>query len=225
MPSLSLFFRHLDQWFSLAITQYGASIYGILFGIVFCETGLVVLPFLPGDSLLFTAGAFSNTSDAIGGASLNLPVLYLLFFAAALLGDNVNYAVGRNLGRRLFQSDTSRVFRRENLVRTEAFYARYGPKAVILARFVPIVRTFSPFVAGMGAMPYPRFLAFSMVGAALWVGLCVTCGHFFGSLPFVHKHFEAVVIGVVVLSLVPMLVEYVNHRRREEAAPHSVTPS
>lgn len=224
-PSLTDFFKHLDLWFSTAIQQYGTGIYAILFTVVFCETGLVVLPFLPGDSLLFTAGAFSVPSPETGpGGALSLPLLFALFFCAALFGDNLNYAVGRFLGRQLFQSETNRVFSRKNLIKTEAFFAKYGPKAVILARFVPIVRTFSPFVAGMGAMAYPRFLAFSVAGAALWVGICVSAGHFFGTLPFVKKHFEAVVIGIILVSLVPMVFEYLNHRRaaRSERGPATV---
>jgi len=214
-PSLVDFFKHLDVWFSAAIQNYGAGIYALLFLIVFCETGLVFLPFLPGDSLLFTAGTFSVVTAESGAAgALSLPLLYALFFFAALLGDNVNYAVGRFLGRRLFQSETSKVFSRQNLLKTEAFFAKYGPKAVIMARFVPIVRTFSPFVAGMGAMPYPRFLAFSIAGAFLWVGICVSAGHFFGQLPFVKKHFEAVILGIILISIVPMVVEYLMHRSK-----------
>ncbi len=213
-PSLMDFFRHLNDWFVEAIAHYGTGIYAILFAVVFCETGLVFLPFLPGDSLLFTAGAFSGP-DAVGSMTgrLSLPLLYALFFCAALLGDNVNYAVGRFFGRKLFHHEKSRVFNRRNLQKTEEFFEKYGVKAIILARFVPIVRTFSPFVAGMGEMPYPRFLTFSVVGAVLWVGLCVTAGHLFGGLPWVKKNFEVVVLGIVFVSVAPMIVEILNHRR------------
>lgn len=219
-PSLMDFFRHLNDWFVGAIAHYGTGIYTILFSIVFCETGLIFLPFLPGDSLLFTAGAFSGPNpDGSMTGRLSLPLLYALFFTAALLGDNVNYLVGRSFGRRLFQHEKSRFFNRKNLHKTEQFFEKYGVKAIILARFVPIVRTFSPFVAGMGDMPYSRFLTFSVIGAALWVGLCVTAGHLFGSLPWVKKNFEVVVLGIVFVSVVPMIVEILNHRR---SAPKSV---
>ncbi|MBC8103625.1 MAG: DedA family protein [Cytophagales bacterium] len=223
-PNLADFFRHLNDWFVSAIAHYGTGIYAILFGIVFCETGLVFLPFLPGDSLLFTAGAFSGP-DSNGSTTgrLSLPLLYVLFFSAALIGDNVNYSVGRFFGRKLFRNEKSRVFNRRNLHKTEQFFEKYGTKAIVLARFVPIVRTFSPFVAGMGDMPYSKFLTFSVLGAALWVGVCVTAGHFFGSLPFVKKNFEVVVLGIIAVSVVPMIVEILNHRRSSPKAASATT--
>ena len=195
---------HLDSYLPHLVSQYGTGIYGILFGIVFCETGLVVLPFLPGDSLLFASGALNL---------LSTPLLYPLFFVAALCGDNLNYWLGRTLGRKLFSNESSKFFNRGHLRKTETFFERYGTKAVILARFVPVVRTFAPFVAGMGCMAYGRFLAFSVIGAALWVGICVTAGRLFGQIPAVHKHFELVVLAIVAVSLLPLAVEYVNHRR------------
>lgn len=204
-------FLHLDKNLAAAVTNYGPQIYAILFVIVFCETGLVFLPFLPGDSLLFTAGALAGRGLLSAGA------LYPLFVVAALLGDNVNYWVGRKLGRKLFESNTSRVFKRANLERTEAFFAKYGGKAIVLARFVPIVRTFAPFVAGTGAMPYARFLTYSIGGALLWVGVCVTAGLLFGNIEAVKKHFELVVLGVVLVSLLPMVFEYMAHRRSAKA--------
>jgi membrane-associated protein len=205
--------RNLPGWFDTMIAQHGTGIYTLLFLIVFAETGLVFLPFLPGDSLLFTAGTFT----AGAGSKLSLPLLYLLFFSAALIGDNVNYTVGKFLGARLFSNPNSKLFPRKNLDKTHAFFEKHGGKAIILARFVPIVRTFMPFVAGMGSMTYPRFLTFSVAGAVLWVGVCVTAGHLFGNIPFVKKHFEAVVLGIVLVSVVPVLFEVLNHRRAARA--------
>jgi membrane-associated protein len=201
--------RHLDKTINDLASHYGTLTYAILFGIIFVETGLVVMPFLPGDSLLFALGAFAATENAV----LKIGLLYPLLIAAALLGDNVNYWIARKLGRQLFRSDTSKVFNKAHLIRTEAFFAKYGPKAIVMARFVPIVRTFAPFVAGMGAMSYPRFLAFSIFGAVLWVGLCVTAGYYFGNLPGVKTNFEKVIIGIILVSLVPMLIEFLSHKR------------
>jgi membrane-associated protein len=190
-----------------AIAAYGPLSYGILFLIVFVETGVVIFPFLPGDSLLFTVGAFC--AKGVFRAEIAAPLL----IAAALLGDNCNYFLGKKFGRAAFSKDSSRVFNRSNLLKTEAFFTKHGGKAVILARFVPIVRTFAPFVAGMGAMPYRRFLGYSVVGALLWVGICVGAGIVFGNIPFVQKNFEIVIVGVVAVSLLPMAIEYLNHRR------------
>jgi len=199
-------FLHLDKQLVQVARDYPTGVYGILFAIVFAETGLVVTPFLPGDSLLFAAGAVGG----LGG--LKVAWLYPLFLVAALLGDNVNYWAGRFLGRRLF-AQNSRFLKRAHLERTEAFFAKHGGKTIILARFVPVVRTFAPFVAGAGAMPYGRFLLFSVAGAILWVGVCVTAGYYFGNLPVVQKNFSVAVIGVVFVSLLPVLVEFINHRR------------
>ena len=199
---------HLNQYLPAWVQQYGTQIYGILFVVVFAETGLVIFPVLPGDSLLFAAGAVA------AAGSLNAPSLYILFICAALLGDNVNYWIGRKFGRQLFQKEDSKIFKRSNLAKTEAFFVKYGPKAIIMARFVPIVRTFSPFVAGMGQMEYAKFLTFSAIGAVLWVGICVSCGLLFGKIPAVSKHFDIAVIAVIVVSLLPVLVEFLLHRKR-----------
>ena len=196
------------------LTSLGPMAYAGLFLIIFVETGVVVMPFLPGDSLLFTVGALA----AGDSPAFSLAVLYPLLIAAALIGDNCNYFLGHKFGRGLFKSESSKVFNRSNLTKTEAFFHKHGPKAVIMARFVPIVRTFSPFVAGMGAMTYPRFLLFSAVGATLWVSLCVTAGYLFGNIPFVKKNFELVLIGIVAVSVLPMLIEYLNHRKEAERA-------
>jgi membrane-associated protein len=200
------FFLHLDRHLSEIITQYGTWTYGILAGVVFCETGLVVTPLLPGDSLLFAAGTFA----ALG--SLDPRILNLLLFAAVLAGDNVNYWVGRYIGPRAFSGEV-RFFRKEYLDRTRAFFDRHGGKTVVMARFIPIVRTFTPFVAGIGAMTYPRFLAYSVVGGALWVSAFVWAGYFFGNLPFVRQNFGLVVLGIIGLSLLPMVIGLVNDRR------------
>ena len=196
------------------LTSLGPLAYGGLFLIIFIETGIVIFPFLPGDSLLFTVGTLAAGEKP----AFALGVLYPLLIAAALIGDNCNYFLGKHLGRGLFKSETSKVFNRSNLTKTEAFFDKHGPKAVIMARFVPIVRTFAPFVSGMGAMTYPKFLTFSVIGATLWVGLCVTAGYFFGNIPFVKKNFEVVLIGIVLVSVLPMIIEYMNHRKAAKPA-------
>lgn len=193
-------FLHLDTHLSGVIAQYGSWTYGILFLIIFCETGLVVTPFLPGDSLLFAAGTFG------GMGSLNPGLLFVLLFSASVLGDSCNYWVGRMIGPRAF-SGTLRFLKREHLDKTRGFYDRHGRKTVILARFLPIIRTFAPFVAGVGEMPYSRFVAFSLIGSAAWVGLFVGAGYFFGNLPVVREHFSVVVMGIIAISLLPMALE------------------
>ena len=199
------------------LTALGPMAYAGLFAIVFIETGLVVMPFLPGDSLLFTVGTLAAGEKP----AFALGVLYPLLIAAALIGDNVNYFLGKHLGRGLFKNEKSKFFNRSNLTKTEAFFDKYGPKAVIMARFVPIVRTFAPFVSGMGAMTYPKFLTFSAIGAVLWVGICVTAGYLFGNIPFVKKNFELVLVGIIAVSVLPMAIEFLNHRK---AANLSNTP-
>jgi len=200
------FFLHLDQHLAEVIQQYGGYTYALLFLIVFLETGLVVTPLLPGDSLLFAAGSFA------GLGALRLWPLFFLLCAAAILGDTVNYAIGAYLGPRVFHFPKSRFFNPEHLKKTHDFYEKYGGKTIIIARFVPIIRTFAPFVAGMGAMSYPRFLTYNVVGGLLWVSACVFAGYFFGNLPFVKKNFSLVIIAIVVISLLPAVVEYLRHR-------------
>jgi len=206
-------FLHLDRHLSDLIAQYGTWTYGILFLIVFCETGLVVTPFLPGDSLLFAAGAFA------GLGSLNPLLLFGILVAASLLGDTTNYWVGRFIGPRAF-SGNIRFLKREYLDKTRAFYDRHGRKTVILARFLPIIRTFAPFVAGVGQMPYPRFLGMSLAGSVAWVGLFVGAGYYFGNLAFVRDHFSVVVMAIIGISLIPMGVEilkgWLGSRSRSE---------
>jgi membrane-associated protein len=209
------FFLHLDQHLAEVIQRYGTSTYALLFLIVFLETGLVVTPLLPGDSLLFAAGSFA------GLGVLRLWPLFLLLCAAAILGDTVNYAIGARLGPRVFHYPKSRFFNPEHLKKTHAFYERYGGKTIIIARFVPIVRTFAPFVAGIGAMSYAHFLGYNVIGGVLWVSVCLFSGYFFGNLPLVKQNFSLVVIAIVFISLLPAVIEYLRHRaeaRRKAAA-------
>lgn len=193
-------FLHLDRHLSELIARYGTSTYSILFLIVFCETGLVVTPFLPGDSLLFAAGTFA------GMGSLHPGLLFIVLFAASTLGDSTNYWVGRYVGPRAF-SGNIRFLKREYLDKTRDFYQRHGAQTVIVARFLPIIRTFAPFVAGVGQMTYLRFLTMSLIGSAAWVGLFVAAGYFFGNLPVVRQNFSLVVMAIIAISLLPMAVE------------------
>lgn len=195
------FILHIDRHLAELSLQYGVWIYVILFLIVFCETGLVVTPFLPGDSLLFAAGAVA----ALGGMNVHMAATLLL--AAAVIGDAANFAIGKYFGEKLFAKPDSRVFKREYLDKTHAFYEKYGGKTIILARFVPIVRTFAPFVAGMGDMHYGRFIRYNIIGALMWVGLLTYAGYFFGELPVVKNNFGLVVIGIIAVSVLPMAVE------------------
>ena len=203
-------FLHLDQHLSRVIADYGVWTHLILFLIVFAETGLVVTPFLPGDSLLFAAGTFA----ALG--SLDLWLVVVLLIAAAILGDTVNYWVGAWVGPRAFSGNV-KLLRKDYLDRTHAFYEKHGGKTIILARFVPIIRTFAPFVAGVGAMSYSKFIAYNVVGAVLWVGLFVPAGYFFGNIPAVRKNFTLVILAIIVLSVVPIMLEGIRARRSRPA--------
>jgi membrane-associated protein len=207
LKQLADIFLHLDTHLSQVIAQYGVWTYLILFLIIFCETGLVVTPFLPGDSLLFAAGTFA----ALG--ALDLRLLVPLLIVAAVVGDTLNYWVGAYIGPRAFEGNL-RFLRKEHLDRTRAFYDRHGGKTIILARFVPIVRTFAPFVAGVGTMSYPRFITYNVVGAVLWVGLLVLAGFFFGNIPVVRENFTVVILVIIAISLMPVVVEAVRGRRR-----------
>jgi membrane-associated protein len=201
------FFLHLDRHLAEVIQAYGTWTYALLFTIVFLETGLVVTPFLPGDSLLFAAGSFA----ALG--ALDVGLLFVLLSVAAILGDTVNYAIGHYLGPKVFHYPKSRFFNPDHLRKTHTFYEKYGGKTIIIARFVPIVRTFAPFVAGIGAMSYLRFLAYNVVGGLLWVTVCLFAGYFFGNLPFVKKNFSLVILAIIVISVLPAVFEYLRHRR------------
>jgi membrane-associated protein len=205
------FVVRLDVHLAAFIAQHGVWVYALLFVVVFCETGLVVTPFLPGDSLLFVVG----TLAAAGGMDIALVIALLV--AAALSGDNVNYWIGRWAGPRVFRQEDARWFNRRHLERTHAFYERHGGKAIIIARFVPIVRTYVPFVAGIGAMPYARFLGFSAAGALLWVASLSLAGYWFGNIPAVKDNLAAVIVVIVALSLVPIAVEFLRARARRAA--------
>jgi membrane-associated protein len=199
---------HLDVHLAAFVAEHGAWVYGLLFAIVFMETGFVVTPFLPGDSLLFVAGAVA----AAGGMDVSIVMATLI--VAALCGDNVNYWLGRFIGPKVFQREDSRWLKRENLDRTHAFMEKHGPKAIIIARFVPIVRTFVPFVCGIGRMTYTRFLGYSIVGALLWVGLLVPAGYFLGGLPWVKHNLTLVILAIIALSVSPGMIEIWRARRR-----------
>ena len=201
-------FLHLDKHLKIVIESYGIWTYLILFLIIFCETGLVVTPFLPGDSLLFAAGNFA----AIG---LFDPLLLILVLSgAAILGDSLNYFIGRSMGPKVFRKENSRIFKKEYLDKTHRFYEKYGAKTIILARFVPIVRTFAPFVAGVGTMSYGRFAVFNITGGVAWIGLFVFGGYYFGRLPVVRQNFTAVILGIIIVSILPGIIEFIRHRKQ-----------
>lgn len=202
------FVLHIDKHLSVVIQQFGGVTYAILFLIIFAETGFVLMPFLPGDSLLFTAGAFA----AIG--SLNVYLVLALLALAAILGDSMNYWIGYHLGPKVFQR--SRFFKREHLEKTKEFYQKHGKKTIILARFMPMVRTFAPFVAGIGAMDYSLFLLYNIIGGIIWVCLFVLGGYFFGNLAWVQENFSLVILGIIILSLLPAMTEILKHRLRRE---------
>ncbi|MDU6410323.1 MAG: DedA family protein [Yersiniaceae bacterium] len=203
------FILHIDVHLAELVAQYGVWIYGILFLILFCETGLVVTPFLPGDSLLFVAGALA----ALPSNSLDVHVMAFLMVCAAILGDAVNYTIGRLFGKRLFSNPDSKIFRQSYLTKTHQFYDKHGGKTIILARFVPIVRTFAPFVAGMGHMSYRHFAAYNVVGGLLWVLLFTYAGYLFGDLPVVQENLKLLIVGIILVSILPGVIEVWRHRR------------
>lgn len=201
---------HLDKHLVDLVNQYQSWTYAILFLIIFAETGLVVTPFLPGDSLLFAVGALASKGE------LSVSLVVVLLILAAVIGDSVNYWVGRSLGPRVFSSESSRWFNRRHLDRTHAFYEKYGGKTLIFARFMPIVRTFAPFVAGIGKMTYPKFLAYSVSGGILWISLLTYAGYFFGEIPIVKRNFSLVIVAVIAISLLPAVVEFLKSWRSEK---------
>ena len=206
------FILHIDQHLTELAAQYGVWIYGILFLIIFCETGLVVMPLLPGDSLLFAAGSIA----AIG--KMNIHLMVVLLIIAAILGDAVNFMVGKFFGEKLFANPNSKIFKQSHLQKTQQFYAKHGGKTIILARFIPIVRTFAPFVAGMGHMTYHHFLAYNVIGGVLWVTLFSYLGYFFGNLPIVKDNLSLVLIAIIVLSILPGIIEIIRHKRAANKA-------
>ncbi|MBX9903311.1 MAG: DedA family protein [Burkholderiales bacterium] len=213
MELLTLFIDvvlHLDDHLQALVASYGAWVYLILFLIVFCETGLVVTPFLPGDSLLFVAGAIA----AAGG--MNIHLLVVLLIIAAILGDAVNYGIGHYIGPRVLKDRNSRWLNPKHLERAHAFYERHGGKTIIIARFVPIIRTYAPFVAGAASMPYPRFALYNISGAVLWVVSLGYAGYFFGNIPVIKDNLTLVIITIIILSILPGVVEYLRHRNRTD---------
>jgi len=210
MRQLIDLFLHLDVHLHAAIQQYGTTTYLILFVILFCETGLVVTPLLPGDSLLFAAGTF-----AASGA-LDMKILLPLLCVGAILGDAVNYHIGKYLGPRVLTQD-ARFFRKEYLLRTQSFFERYGAKTIVIARFVPIVRTFAPFLAGVGEMSYWKFATYNVVGAVLWICVCTFAGYFFGNIPIVKQNFTLVVLAIIFISVLPALIELWRDRRHSKS--------
>ncbi len=211
-------FLHLDQYLNAWADTLGLWLYAVLFLIVFCETGLVVTPFLPGDSLLFAVG----TLAAVDRAPLSLPWLIGLLVVAAVTGDAVNYYLGRRFGERFFRSETSRLFNKKHLVRTQQFYAKYGGKTIILARFIPIIRTFAPFVAGMGKMEYRRFALFNVVGGVVWVTAFLLGGYFLGTIEVVKKNLILVAVAIIIISILPPLVEYLLARCKQAKSEPAV---
>ena len=212
------FILHIDRHLAEIIAAYGAWTYGILFLIIFAETGLVVMPLLPGDSLLFAAGAFCAKPET----GLNVHSMAGLLFLAAFLGDTLNYWIGHKIGPAVFKREDSIWLRKKHLDRAHEFFEKYGGRAVILARFVPIVRTFVPFVAGVGAMTYTRFLAYNLIGGFLWIYFFTYAGFFFGNQPFVQKNFKLVILAIIFLSVVPIVIElYREWRKSRSASPAS----
>jgi membrane-associated protein len=200
-------FLHLDKYLGEIIRIFGIYTYIILFLIIFSETGLVVAPFLPGDSLLFVSGTLA------GAKHLNIVVIYLTLLAGAVIGDTVNYWIGHHVGPKVFAKENSRIFKKEYLEKTREFYAKHGGKTIILARFFPILRTFAPFVAGVGKMHYRTFISYNVIGGFLWVTLFTFAGYFFGGLKIVQDNFHYAVVGIIFISLIPLIIEYINYRR------------
>jgi membrane-associated protein len=205
------FILHIDRYLGDIIRNYGTITYIILFIIIFCETGLVVTPFLPGDSLIFAAAAFA----ALG--HLNVFVLYFVILAAAFLGDTVNYEIGKKIGKKIEEKD-SKIIKREYLEKTHQFFEKHGGKSIVLARFVPIVRTFAPFVAGSGRMNYFNFLKYNLLGSILWVSLCVFAGYFFGNIQFVKDNFSIVVLAIILISVLPIIIGFIAGKVKDKKA-------
>lgn len=205
------FIIHIDSHLQELVSEYDVWVNGILFLIIFCETGLIIFPFLPGDSLLFAAGSLAS----LQGSQLDPHLLFIGLTLAGILGDSVNYWVGKEFGLTVFTSGRFRFLKQEYLDKTHAFYLKYGGKTIIIARFIPIIRTFAPFVAGIGTMPYHKFIAYNVIGAALWVGIFVYAGFYFGQLPLIQKNFKLVILAIIILSIILPVIEYLKHRSRK----------
>ena len=207
------FIIHIDVHLTTLVAEYGVWVYAILFCIVFCETGLVVTPFLPGDSLLFMAGALTAVPDS----SLNIFFIVGLIIIAAILGDGVNYSIGKYFGKKLFSNPNSKIFKQKYLKQTEEFYAKHGGKTIVLARFVPIIRTFAPFVAGMGKMAYRRFGMFNISGGIAWVCIFCFAGYFFGNLDFVQNNLKFILVAIIIISVIPILFEFFKNIKNKNS--------
>jgi len=201
------FFIHLDTHLDLLIQYFGLYSYLILFIIIFVETGLVIIPFLPEDSLLFLAGAFAARG------LFNVIILFIILSIAAILGDTVNYWIGSYFGKKLFKNKNSKIFKQEYLEKTQGFYHKYGGKTIIIARFIPIIRTFAPFVAGVGKMHYPRFLFFNIIGGISWIAIFLFGGFLFGNLPFIQENLSIFILIIIIISIIPPVIEYVRNRK------------
>lgn len=201
-------FLHLDKHLAEAIIKYETWTYVLLFIVIFAETGFVVTPFLPGDSLLFAAGSLA----ALGNSPLNVHLLAVLLIIAAVVGDSINYSIGRFIGPKIFEREDTKFLKKEHLVKTHQFYEKHGGKTIILARFIPIIRTFAPFVAGIGEMTYFKFISYNIIGGVVWILLFVYSGYFFGNLEIVKKNFSFVVVAIIFISIVPMLIEFIKHK-------------
>lgn len=196
---------HLDKYLQVIVNEYSAMTYVFLFLIIFLETGIIVVPFLPGDSLLFVAGALAATG------SFKIGILFLVIFIAAVLGDTLNYHIGKFIGPRIFKKESSLLFHKEHLVHAQKFYEKHGKKTIILARFIPVIRTFAPFVAGIGTMSYKIFLAYNIIGAALWCFLFIFGGFLFGNIPWVKENFGLLILAIIFVSLIPLAKEVITH--------------
>ncbi len=212
-------FRHLDTYLAQFVADYGVWVYAILFIVLFCETGLVVTPILPGDSLLFAAGALAATASSSDApaAGLSIVILIPLLIVAAVLGDAVNFAIGSRVGPGILEKEKIPFIKKAHLLKTQAFYDKHGSKTIVLARFVPIVRTFAPFIAGIGKMRYATFATYNVVGAVAWVSICAGAGFFFGNIPIIKKNFELVVLGIIFVSVLPMAIEILKGLRKKPA--------
>jgi len=217
------FILHIDKHLADIIAQYGAWTYGVLFAIIFAETGFVVTPFLPGDSLLFATGTFCARPET----GLNVHLMAFLLTAAAILGDTVNYWIGAKIGPKVFKREDSRWLRKKHLDRAHEFFEKYGGRAIILARFVPFLRTFVPFVAGVGKMTYSHFIAYNIIGGILWINIFTYAGFFFGSHPLIQRNFKLVIIAIIIISLIPIAVEFIRarHQAKKEKAAQAATPA
>jgi len=205
-------FLHLDKSLSTVIQNYGSTTYIILFIVILCETGLILLPFLPGDSLLFAVGAFAAKGD------MSISSLFVALSVAAILGDSINYEVGRLLGPKLAKREKTRFFNKEHINKTHVFYEKYGAKTIIIARFIPIIRSFAPFVAGLGNMSYKKFIQYNVVGGVAWIAICLFAGYFFGNISIVKQNFSLVILAIIIVSLIPAIIEFIRYKFKSKAA-------